>query len=535
MVSTLVVGIDAATWDILEGLLDAGDLPHLASLRSDGTHGTLTSTRPPMTPQAWTSMVTGVNPGKHGIFDFRTQDPETYEVRPVDATDRRFPTLWDVFDHADRSSGVVNLPVSHPAPSNTSFFVAGFPASVDDDIVAPQAAANHLPDDYRIEPTVDPDDDPAAYLEAVEALMSVRTDLTLSLLDAYDPELCWTVFMGVDWVQHYLWNDQIDGERAVHRAYRHVDAQLGRLLEAIDDDVNVLVVSDHGFREIDGEIHLNSVLESLGELRRYDADDDTGAFATFATAALAAIERFPDSVEHSIKAAVKRAAPASLLRRSEQAAGLTGQRYLHERVEWSATRAFSYGSMGRVFLNRASRYRDGTIEEADYESVRASLAADLEGVIHPETGDQVFEAATPGEEVYTGGSTDAAPDLLLTPTDWRYMIYGGFGDEWLHPPEKRYADHAPAGIFLAAGPDIAAGTCDASVYDVAPTVLALHDLPLVEGMDGAPLTSMLRGIDVSGKTVAPDAIRDELSHGPTDRSTDPDNDVEDRLEDLGYL
>ncbi|MFB6186024.1 MAG: alkaline phosphatase family protein [Halobacteriaceae archaeon] len=401
MVSTIVIGVDAATWDVAERLLDAGDLPHLASLRSDGTHGTLESTNPPMTPQAWTSMVTGVNPGKHGIFDFRTQNLDTYQVRPVDATDRDFPALWDIFSHMDRSMGVINLPVSHPAPLNASFFISGFPASVDDDIVAPEEIAEFLPDDYRIEPRKNPDDDPEAYLTSVEKLTTMRTNLTLSLLAKYDLELCWTVFMGIDWVQHYFWNETINGEGAVDRIYKHIDKQIGRLLNAIED-ANVLVVSDHGFQEINGEIHLNSLLEMLGELHRHNPNDNAGALALLATAGLDVIERLPNDLELFTKSIIKRIVPKSILRRGEQATGQTGQRYLHKRVNWSATRAFSYGSMGRVFLNLESKYSAGTVPETDYESVRKSIAAELETATHPDSGDQLFEAVTPGAEVYTG-------------------------------------------------------------------------------------------------------------------------------------
>ncbi|MFB6186023.1 MAG: hypothetical protein ABEI86_04045 [Halobacteriaceae archaeon] len=118
------------------------------------------------------------------------------------------------------------------------------------------------------------------------------------------------------------------------------------------------------------------------------------------------------------------------------------------------------------------------------------------------------------------------------------MIYGGFGDEWIHSPEERSADHAPEGVFLAAGPDITPGKCDATVYDIAPTLLALHNLPLVEGMDGEPLIEIFDGVNnpetsISPKTVQADPQSD--SRNETHKSTDTNEIVEDRLENLGYL
>ncbi len=488
-----------------------------------------------MTPQAWTSMVTGVNPGKHGIFDFRTQNQDTYEVNPVDASNISFPTLWDVFDYENRSVGVVNLPVSHPAPSNASFFVSGFPASMDDDILSPETIDKHLPENYRIKPVVDPNSNPSSYLASVKELTTIRTNLTISLLDDYNPELCWTVFMGADWVQHHLWEDTINGEKAVTQIYRHIDEQIGRLLGEFDYS-NIFVVSDHGFNKIRGEIHLNSLLESIGELQRNNPNDDTGAISFLAENVLSQINRLPPNARSFIKMGLRKIIPESVVRRGEKGAGLTGQRYLHKRINWKKTRAFSYGSMGRMFLNQESKYPDGIISDKDYESVRNDLASNLKSVVNPETGEELFEAVTRGEEIYSGEHIGEVPDLVLTPKNWEYMIYGGFGEEWFHPPQNRDADHAPNGIFIFSGPNINKGNRNLTIYDIAPILLNLHGLPLINGMDGKPQTGILNKPVESREPIDPNQIeRDHFSPGTVNQKTGPDDAVEDRLEDLGYL
>ena len=75
-----VLGLDGATWDVLEPLMQAGVLPHLARLRQQGASGTLGSVFPPLSPVAWTGVMTGKNSGKHGVFEFLE-----YGARPAAA------------------------------------------------------------------------------------------------------------------------------------------------------------------------------------------------------------------------------------------------------------------------------------------------------------------------------------------------------------------------------------------------------------------------------------------------------------------
>ncbi|QIO20870.1 alkaline phosphatase family protein [Haloarcula sp. JP-L23] len=525
MVETLVVGVDAATWDVINRLCENDVLPNIQRLVRGGDSGTLNSTRPPMTPLAWTSMATGVNPGKHGIYDFRKQDPDTYEVTPVEYSDIQRPTVWDACNHAGQSVGIVNFPVASPAPDVDGFFISGFPAAADDEIVSDPTIRDHLPDDYRIQPGTDPHDNPSGYLEEVTSLTECRCDVTLSLAEAYDPELLWPVFMGIDWVQHYLWGENINGEPAVEQMYRHIDTQIGRLLDAVDDETDVLLVSDHGFTPLEGEIHLNGLLESLGDLKQDEGSGCRRGAATAIAGGLRILDSIPTGIRKSLVGTAKEILPKWLVKTGEIVEGATGQEYLHERLDWDGTQSFSFGSMGRVFVNRESRYPLGTVTKDGYEHYRAELRNRFLELKHPETGDPVFEAVTPGEEVYHGGQANAAPDLLLTPRDWSYMCYGDFGDRWIHDPRERIADHHPEGIFIYSG---ASGeTVDVDAIDVAPIVLALQDVPLPDDLDGRVPSTIA---ETPTETTALSVFESKAI-----RKRDPDNDIEDRLEDLGYM
>src|SRR5262245_44560464 len=71
----LVIGLDGACWDVLDPWLREGKLPNIARLRDAGVWGNLESVTPPLSAPAWTTAVTGVNPGRHGVLNFILVDP----------------------------------------------------------------------------------------------------------------------------------------------------------------------------------------------------------------------------------------------------------------------------------------------------------------------------------------------------------------------------------------------------------------------------------------------------------------------------
>src|SRR3954471_18997287 len=129
----IVVGLDAATFDVIDPLVEAGDLPNLAGLIERGARGPLRSTTHPLTPLAWTTMVTGVNAGHHGIWDFSERDETGYGLRLVNGSSARAPALWTRLAAAGRRVGVVNVPFTWPAPDVDGFVIAGMDAWARDD------------------------------------------------------------------------------------------------------------------------------------------------------------------------------------------------------------------------------------------------------------------------------------------------------------------------------------------------------------------------------------------------------------------
>src|SRR3954470_5946186 len=111
----LLIGLDGATFDILDPLIDEGRMPVLAELIDSGVRATLRSTVPALTPPAWTSLVTGRGPGAHGIFDFFRKDDEASPLfRFLTSHDVACPTMWSLASSESLRSTVLNFPLTFP-------------------------------------------------------------------------------------------------------------------------------------------------------------------------------------------------------------------------------------------------------------------------------------------------------------------------------------------------------------------------------------------------------------------------------------
>lgn len=527
---TLVIGLDAATWRHLDPLLDAGELPTFQRLVDDGVRGDLQSTTPPMTPLAWTSMATGVNPGKHGIFDFFELDRGSYDLKTTDFSGMDRPAVWDVFEVEDVDAGVFCFPVAFPPPDAGTFFVSGIPTDINQEIAHPPELGDRLRErGFRIQPEVTPEDGLEQYFEAVRDHLSLQADLVTELAVEEDLDHLWSVFMNLDWAQHYLWDTEIDGRNAVHELYRDVDEIVASLLTELDDDGTVLVVSDHGARRIDGEIHLNSVLERWGYLETTNPDPDlpSKARSRIVDIGWSVGRSLPRPVREGIKSAI----PEDVMDGIEAEVGV-GHESMADDIDWTATEAFAYGYMGRVFVHASGTYADGAVAEGDHESIVTDIERQLTALTHPETGDPLVEEVYRAAEIYDGKYVTRAADLVVVPTDWSYMFYGDFGEPWVHEPKDRIADHEPEGVVIASGPDVSADTVSADVVDIAPTVLTLHGLPVVEGMDGEAIRTVT-GDTSTGETVGPDQYRSDTRE--ESRTATEEERARERLEDLGYL
>ena len=216
----MVVGLDAATFDVIDPLVEAGDLPNLAGLLGRGARGTLRSTTHPLTPLAWTTMVSGVNAGKHGIWDFSERDASGYGLRLVNGSHSRAPALWTRLS-ASRRVGIVNVPFTWPAPSVNGFALAGIDAAArEDGMTSPRELVHELQERFGrllLDHSFPVDAEGRLDLELVRRACEQKVAIVDWLAERYDPELLFVVFMAADHVHHLAWPDWEERGRRVER------------------------------------------------------------------------------------------------------------------------------------------------------------------------------------------------------------------------------------------------------------------------------------------------------------------------------
>ena len=549
----LIIGLDGATLDLVEPWVADGTLPNLGRLMAEGAWGELAATMPPATFPSWTTFMTGVNPGRHGVFDFTRRDPASYRVRFVNATFRKAPTVWRLLSDAGRRVCALGVPGTYPPEAINGYMISGFdtPVTTRADasfVYPPQLAADvERHGGFPFADFQEFEVGPGWHARALASLCGAierKTGLALDLLgrEAWD---CFMLMFGEsDTVAHHFWSvhdrrsPRYDAALAaavgngVCAVYRALDAAIGRLRESVPG-ANVLVASDHGFGGAGATaIHLNRWLNEQGFLRFCPRSAAARAAGAARTAAL----RF-----------VPEAWQARLFRLGggRWAAALeSGVRFAA--IDWECTRAFSeeLNYFPAIWLNVIGREPRGQVAAGDYDALCAELRSRL---LSWQDGDgSVVKRVWRRDELYRGEHTGHAPDLVLelnTPGDYSYVCLpsrgvAGAAVSRLEGKALRggklagmSGSHRRQGLFMAAGPGVVPRPRLRGVQmaDMAPTILALCGAPGGRSMDGKVLDCLrMEGdsVQISLESSRPN----EQYYGQSDEEA-----IRRRLEQLGYL
>lgn len=248
----LVLSLDGANRQVLLKGINNSSLPTIAEVVSRGDIDTLKAPLPPTTPVSMSSILTGVYPDKHGIFSFENKDGGYVGYKDIQS-----PTLFDILDKEDRKIISVNTPMTSPPPEIKGKIVSGFP--VNSNTLAWPPTLNHqLRDqDYRVEP-VDFNEGQEKFIEDIFKLAEKRFETAEELIED-DWGIFFLTFTGDARLQHF-----IKDEDTIMEFYKKVDEYLGSLLEKIEDEINILIISDHGFQDLEVEFNINQWLNKEG-------------------------------------------------------------------------------------------------------------------------------------------------------------------------------------------------------------------------------------------------------------------------------
>jgi predicted AlkP superfamily phosphohydrolase/phosphomutase len=543
MSRVLVIGIDGATFDLLKPWAEAGELPNLARMMADGIHGPLESTIPPVTAPAWSTFATGVNLGKHGVFDFIRPMGGRYDL--VNATSIRAPTLWQILSQAGRQVGVMNVPVTYPPQPVNGFVIGG--------MLSPMSGAFTYPADllapyedqlepYRIAPHVQYK--PGNETEFIDDLLDLaerRGQYALRLMADYPYDFMMFHFQATDVMQHAFWkfvdptHPLYDPQAAarfgpgVKRLYQRVDTYIGQIRDRITDDTTIIVMSDHGFGALHYVVNMNLFLLDQGLLRL-----KRGVW-TRLKAGLFRAGLTPASIWHLVERTGLQNYVWHVSKSTRNK--VVGKFLSFDDVDWSQTVAYSIGHVGQVYVNLKGREPEGIVEPGEqHEAVKQQLTEALQQLRHPETGQPLVDRVIPDDQVVHGPYAHQGPDLHLVMDGYRTIAFPLFATDRHIVTRQIRGDsgcHRLHGVLIAAGAEIQPGKTleNPHIMDLAPTILHLMGLPVLDDMDGHVLTEAL----TSDRPVKrqPNGATDEKPYG--ELSQEEEAEVEDRLRALGYL
>jgi predicted AlkP superfamily phosphohydrolase/phosphomutase len=481
MERTVLIGLDGATFTVLDPLMDEGVMPFLKSFVAKGVRARLLSTPNPLTPPAWTSLMTGRTPGHHGIFDFArvVRHEGIPRSRMATSRDIRSETIWAIASRSGRSVTTLNFPLMYPPRPVNGSMVPGFvrwrhlrrslhPTDLYDTLAAlPGFDAKELALDWELErkalqalPHGEYEDWIRLHLRRERQWMEILRHL----MDTRPADLTAILFDGVDKLQHLCWRFLDPAaepgapgtwERTIRDLclsyFAQLDAFLAEVVERAGPDARVFMASDHGFGPTTEIFYVNVWLHRQGHLQ------------------------WAEGVGPS----------------AEEKLNVDGHKDPSSLFDWSGTRACALTAGGScIYIRGAEGPGTPGVVPADYAAFRQRLRDELLALRDPADGRPVVARVLTREEAFPGPQCEEAPDLTLVLRDGGSISVLN-SDAVLKRRAETTGAHRPEGIFLASGPGLRAGaTLDPpAIADVAATVLYSLGLPLPANLEGRLPTS----------------------------------------------
>lgn len=503
----LVIGLDGATWDVLDPWIKDGTLPHLARLRRNGSWGPLISSIPPITAAAWSTFMTGKRPGKHGVYHFVKLFDDDGGARSgqelVSARSLRSPALWDVMGHHDRRVILINLPLTYPprpvngvmitgllTPSSAPVFT--YPPELSQEITDYQIDLDRFIDKTPHVDTFEPELT-APTLELMQEFRDMeekRAKVTFSLMHSMPWDFFMVVFTATDRMGHYLWpyhhppRDEDNPQarqlyEAVRSFYVRLDEIVGQLVAEAGEDVAVVIMSDHGMGPVETKrFHCNNWLLQQGLLAAKRSSASTLSVDAWLKRLGLPRDKLGRLIHHIPGLARSQVVKKAASSRSDS-------------IDIERSKAYCVP----IFFNiMGIRVR---AEGAEKDALCDQMMRGLREIRDPETGRPVVQQVFRAAEYYDSAFAENTPDLIaITDPDYGCSYYLSHYSSLVtrRPDASGPAKHRSEGIFMAFGPGIItqpAPLPNLRIEDIAPTVLHLMGLAIPVDMDGRVLTEVL--------------------------------------------
>lgn len=263
-------------YGIIKNFAETGVMPNTAELISQGIFKKMNSSIPEVSSVAWSSIITGKNPGEHGIFGFMDLFENTYKMRFPNYSDLKAPPFWDLWEGR---SVIINVPSTYPVRQMNGVHISGFVSINFEKSVHPKSLVPQLQElDYRL----DVDSQKAhssmeLFLSDLDKTLDARIEAYRYLWNNQSWRAFMLVFTGTDRLMHFLWDAYEDKDHRYHdlflEHFRRIDQAIGEIAARIGDDDLLVMLSDHGFERLDYDVYVNYLLIQEGLLQfKQDVD-----------------------------------------------------------------------------------------------------------------------------------------------------------------------------------------------------------------------------------------------------------------------
>lgn len=487
----LIIGLDGATWNVLDAVLLKDYMPNLKRLKDNGYSGVLQSTVPPITPVAWTTCITGCKPQTHGIFGWYEYSFEEDLLTTATSNNCIVPNMWQELSYQGYKIASINVPGTYPCPEVNGVVVAGFGfPGLQSEFTYPKNFKNEIMDtiaDYDVmakwNKSAKHDSKVLEQnLKCVERSFEQRLEVAKIISHKTEWDVMMVQFQDTDLIAHVLWPYLDKNTRDNHgpqrdrlfKLFKRLDEIIGELLAlASTSDLMVAVVSDHGLCRRIAEIKPNVLLAKWGYLK-----------------AKSSFGRKRDRWAKKI----------NLLRgKTKRHEDIGSKQPTNSDFNWRYSKAMVVHAPinGHLFLNVKGRQPHGNVEPGqEYENILLDLKKRFEQCINPENKERVFETVDTPEKVYgaTGEQIQNCADLILVPKNG-YELKVSWSNKRTFlksfPLSHLEGSHHRDGIYLFSGTNV---NCNVNrpthIENVAPTIYAALGAKLPSYLDGCVLESI---------------------------------------------
>ncbi len=511
-IKLLIIGLDGAEPSIIESLVGTGELPFICGILKSGVYGHLKSTIPSLTFPAWTSFMTGTNPGKHSIFDFTENIPNSYKVRFVNSTYIRVPTIWELMDRRKLQGAVIAFPLTYPPFKINGIMISGFDAPIASQLNRTFIYPPQIYDEIKTifkkpfyftsiqQEKIDKFWHKKTLKKLIEAI-NFKKEVIKFLANKRDWDYFAFYLNEIDTVSHHFWalfdeksprytnTKDDDLKEAIFIIYKTIDNAIEEIIESIRNVENIIILSDHGFWGSGDEvIFINKILNKLGFL---SFKSNKIKYLIFKYIFNLALKNLPPQIKYKIFKIKK---ISNLLEYSRRRGN----------IDFSKTKAFSdeLNYFPSIWINTKNDFPEGTIKsESELRELFYELKEKLEELKSPYNNYKIFNNIYFRDNIYKGKWVNKAPHIIIEPSDFKGYSYNfaksfNLSKKWIKKLSKSQylgskgqsmnGSHRPYGIFIGLGKSFQSGLFISSLnlWDIGTVVLFINNSPIPSYFDG---------------------------------------------------